>query len=333
MLTFCTYFDIHYLRRGLALYTSLQHLLPNFKLWVLCLDAICYSYLAALKLPNLGLVSLEELERAFPCLLDVKQGRTRIEYYFTCTPFITQYVANNNPNIDMVTYLDADIYFFADPQPIFDEMQEVSIGIIEHRYHESLKAELDPYGIYNVGLVSFRCDTEGLACLQLWCDQCLDWCYDRLEGDRYADQKYLEQWPKKFDHVRVIQHKGANVAPWNFMNYAFRKTAQGVFVDEQPLIFFHFHGFKKKASWLYDTHAARYGAKTTKAMRKLVVEPYIYALMVQDAHALPISHGIREKPRLWKGGRISSWIHRSIKFLKSIINGQQVVVIRKRVIF
>lgn len=333
MYTFCTYFDSHYLPRGLALYESLKKYRPNFTLWVLCLDSICHSYLASLKQDDLKLVSLDELEQEFPRLLEVKQSRTLIEYYFTCTPLIPQYVVSKTPGLDMITYLDADMYFFANPAPIFDEMEHYSIGIIEHRYPTRLRAEMDPYGIYNVGWVTFRCDDEGLACLRLWCEQCLDWCYDRLEGDRYADQKYLEEWPRRFRRVRVIQHKGANVAPWNFTNYRFHHSRQGVCVDEQPLIFFHFHGFKQKTTWLYDTHAARYNAKPSKTMRKAVIEPYINALSAQQGYTQIVSRGIRAQALAKKVDGPIGAFKRMLGLLSMIANGQQVIFVRKRVLF
>jgi hypothetical protein len=105
---------------------------------------------------------------------------------------------------------------------------------------------MEEYGRYNVGLLSFRRDQQGLACLCRWLNQCIEWCYDRLDGERYADQKYLEQWPSLFSNLVVLRHKGVNVAPWNVMNYTFRFRAGAVNVDEQPLIIFHFYGFNRK---------------------------------------------------------------------------------------
>lgn len=333
MYHFCTYFDQYYLPRGLALYQSLQQHCPKFKLWVLCMDPETTRILAQAQLPNIEAISLEELERAFPQLLQVKPERTRIEYYFTCTPLLSQYIVTYGTDLDMVTYLDADTFFFADPKPIFDEMAGASIGIIEHRYPQPLRAEMDRYGIYNVGWVTFRCDREGLDCLRSWCDQCLEWCYDRLEGERYADQKYLEEWPRKYDGVHVIQHKGANVAPWNFANYRFQLCSKRVHVDEQPLIFFHFHGFKRKNRWLYDTHAARYGAKPSFVMRKYVIEPYIQALDTYLQYGLPYPRGVRRQLSSRRTSRIAIIIERIPRVISTIFQGQQVIVINKRVLF
>src|SRR5256885_10383061 len=60
---FCTYFDHHYSARGLALYQSLNRHCPEFKLWILCLDEPSHSELTRLNLPEVSLLTLDELER------------------------------------------------------------------------------------------------------------------------------------------------------------------------------------------------------------------------------------------------------------------------------
>ena len=45
----------------------------------------------------------------------------------------------NHPEIDVLTYLDADLYFYSSPEPIFSEFQGASVLIHEHRYSPELK--------------------------------------------------------------------------------------------------------------------------------------------------------------------------------------------------
>ncbi len=59
---FCTYFDRNYLPRGLALYRSLQRHCPDFQLWVLCMDRICYEVLTTLGLPGVHAIALDDYE-------------------------------------------------------------------------------------------------------------------------------------------------------------------------------------------------------------------------------------------------------------------------------
>jgi len=242
---FCTYFDRNYLTRGLALYESLrQHCRKPFVLWVLCFDDETYGMLAGLKLPGVKLITQAEFETGDVDLVEAKELRTRVEYYWTCTPSLPLYVLAHHPEVEIITYLDADLYFYSDPQPIYDEMGSAAILIAEHRYALEHAHLAKTSGIYNVGWLSFRRDANGLACLQWWRERCLEWCYAYYENGKFGDQLYLDDWPERFAGVAVLQHKGAGLAPWNLAQYRLQGRQKQLTVDGQPLIFFHFHGFR-----------------------------------------------------------------------------------------
>jgi hypothetical protein len=279
---FCTYFDRNYLARGLALHRSLQRTCPSFELWVLCLDAVCHKALSELRIPKMHLISLEELEESDRQLYAVKSTRSRIEYYFTCSPCLPLFVLSHHMYVDQITYLDADLYFFRDPSDVFDEIGYSSIAIIPHRFHPTF-VDREQFGIYNVGWISFRRDESGKACLSKWREQCLDWCYVRCEADRFADQKYLDRWPSDFSNVVEIQHKGANLAPWNVSNYHLLHTESGVYVEKAPLIFFHFHYLKQVNKWVYNPGLSEYKTSLARVLRNYIYVPYIHAL--RDAEA------------------------------------------------
>jgi len=277
MLHFCTYFDSHYLPRVLALYHSLKEHCPSFSLWGLCMDDLSYGLLSHMNLPGFFLISLQEFEREDQVLLRAKANRTTIEYYFTCTPSLPLFVFNHHPDVPMLTYLDADLFFFDNPNPIFDEIADHSIAVVSHRYARRLRRRYK-YGNYNVGWISFRRDKSGLSCLHWWRERCLEWCYDRFENGRFADQKYLDAWPSLFKNLVVLEQKGTNLAPWNINNYRISYDGHKVWVDEDPLVFFHFHGFRQVLSWLYDTNFAGSRANLTREIKQHIFAPYIHAL-------------------------------------------------------
>jgi hypothetical protein len=274
---FCTYFDRHYLSRALAMYRSLVRHCPRFHLFVLCLDQETFESLANLNLAHITAIRLEHLEQATPQLPLVKVGRSRVEYYYTCGASFIVYLLNCFSEIDLITYIDADIYFFADPTPLFDELEGFSIGIIDHRYPKRIE-NLKRFGVYNVGWVSFRRDGPGLECVRWWADRCIEWCYDRVERNRFADQKYLEEFAVRFKSVRVIEHKGANLAPWNVAGCSVTEKHGRILVDDQPLIFFHFHGFRVISSWLFDSNLGWYHANLSPIVRRTVFGRYIQEL-------------------------------------------------------
>jgi len=245
------------------------------------MDRTCYDILSQLGLANVKLIALEDFEEGDQDLLKAKQNRSIVEYYFTCTPSLPLFVFNNYPEVDIITYLDADLFFFEDPAPIYNEIDKHSIAIIAHRFPPALR-ELERAGIYNVGWLSFRRDDRALACLRWWREQCIEWCYDRVEDGRFADQKYLDDWPTRFQGVVVVRHKGANLAPWNLANYEIRERENRVWVDEQPLIFFHFHRLTQIRSWLYDPFLAGYKVKPSKIVRQSIFLPYIRTLVEID---------------------------------------------------
>ncbi len=274
MYYFSTYFDHRYLARGLALYRSLERVCSSFRLFVLCMDQKCYEILSDFDLANIELIPLDQLEKDDLGLLQAKQNRSVIEYYFTCTPSLPLYIFEHYPTVDFITYLDADLYFFANPVQIFDEIGNNSIAITAHRFPPHLKHK-EMHGKYNVGWLSFRRDKSGLSCLQWYRHKCNEWCYDRVEEDRYADQKYLDSFPRKFEGVVELQHKGANLAPWNIDNYSLTIKEKCIYVDEQQLVFYHFHDFKRLVRGIYDSSFSDYKAQFTKLIRQNIYLPYL----------------------------------------------------------
>lgn len=174
----------------------------------------------------------------------------------------------------MITYLDADLFFFSDPAPVFEEIGDHSIGIIGHRLPPQLK-HLENWGIFNVGWVSFKRDENGLACLQWWRERCIEWCYDRYEDGRFADQKYLDDWPRRFHKVAIIQHKGAGLAPWNVDNYCIQTHKGNILIDDVLLIFFHFHNLKVINPFLYDACLEEYNSCLSSCITKNIYKSYI----------------------------------------------------------
>lgn len=239
---FCTLFDSSYVLKGLAMIRSLAHHCPSMKIYVLCMDAQAKYVLDSFKLPYVNCITLGEVENE--ALLKAKADRGVAEYCWTLSSGFTYYVMEHFPEIDFLTYVDADLLFYSDVQPLFDEIADESITIIEHRFTERLK-DREVNGRFCVEWVSFRRDEQGLACLTRWRDQCLDWCYYRLEDGKMGDQKYLDEWPSRYSACHILMHPGAGIAPWNYAQYKFGiDDSGGITVNGAALIFYHFHQFQ-----------------------------------------------------------------------------------------
>jgi hypothetical protein len=286
---FCTLLDSAYLARGIVLHNSLLRHAGDFELTVFCFDDQATETLRRLGLPRMSVVGLDQLKRYQPGLQAVEHVRTRAEFCWTATPALPLYMLDAKPELSDVTYLDADVSFFADPQPVFDEMGDASILITPHRYAPPYRHH-QVSGIYNVQFLAFRNDARARRCLEWWSTRCLEWCFDRLEDGKYGDQKYLDDWPERFAGVHTLAHKGAGLAPWNLSAYQLRGTADGVLVDDDPLIFFHYHGLRTRPR---DRHRlAPPGYLLSQRARDLIYEPYLGALSDAAKLAREISPGL-----------------------------------------
>ena len=228
---------------------------------------------------------------------------------------------NHWPAVDLITYLDADLFFFASPAPLFEELGTGSIGIIAHRFSPYMRKH-EVHGIYNVGWLSFRRDDHALACLGWWRNKCIEWCHDRIEDDRFADQKYLDDWPARFRHVVVLGHRGANLAPWNLNNYRlYSPDGKTVMVDDEPLIFFHFHRLTRIRPWLYDPDWTTYRVAPSTVLRRNIYLPYLRTL--RDAgRLLPQTSGAVPPPAAGsirrEGSRVSL-LRRAARRLRALV--------------
>lgn len=285
---YCTYFDQHYLFMGLTLHQSLLEHAGDFKLWILCFDDETYRILERLQLERVELIREREIENSN--LLAIKDTRSRVEYFWTATPDLPLYIFQHDNSVNQITYLDADLFFFASPDPIYQELGDGSILIIEHRYSREWAFIARESGVYNVSLLTFRRDANALACLTWWRERCLEWCYARYEDGKMGDQKYLEEWPSRFPGVVVLDHLGCGVAPWNVFNYRIHQHHSKVWVNNVPLVFYHFHQFKPLSTQQFDL-AQRY--RLSQPQIDLIYRPYIAAIQKTIRRVQQVAPGFR----------------------------------------
>jgi len=244
MNNYCTYFDKNYLSRGLCLYDSLvRESKNNFHLFILAFDDTSFNFFKKRKYKNITCVHHSEFEDS--TLLRIKTLRTKVEYFWTCTPSIILFFLKKY-KLKQCIYLDSDIFFFDDPQNIIREHDNYSVSITSHNYYYLYDQNLTS-GKYCVQFMIFNNDKISLNILKWWQAKCNKWCYNRVEKNRFGDQKYLDSWPKRFKKVNVINNLGAGVAPWNVQRFEITKEKKISITENKIkniLNFYHFHDLK-----------------------------------------------------------------------------------------
>jgi hypothetical protein len=235
---FVTLFDSKFLPMGMALHASMMERANPFHLWIVCMDDLIESQLKKLALPDVSLIPLHEVEDER--LLRVKPGRSRLEYCWTLTCFSFDAVFIRAPELDRLTYVDADLFFFDDPQILFKEFEQSGkhVLITEHAFdpHNDMT---EICGRFCVQFLTFRNTHEAKKVRTWWQERCLEWCFATKENGKFGDQKYLDVWPELFpNEVYIVKQREKMLAPWNV--YYFEKKNNGVLAP----VFYHFHGLR-----------------------------------------------------------------------------------------
>ena len=241
----CTLYNSLYLDKGLVLYNSLCECAKDFKLYVLCMDEKCYDVLTDLKQEHHIPVRLTDFEAGDDELLAAKSNRSVGEYCWTCSSSFIRYILKHFGE-DNCTYVDADMYFYNDPEVLIEEMRGAgkSVMVVPHRFPEAKKELAKKVGTYCVEFNTFLNTPESFEVLEYWRGRCLECCSNLGDGVHWGDQKYLDELVEKFGCVYVCKNDGAGIAPWNIEDYSIQdgKIVYDVSGCINTIVFIHYQG-------------------------------------------------------------------------------------------
>lgn len=261
---YVTLFDSNYILQGLALHRSMERHANPYCLWIICLDDELYEVLHLKDLQNIKLLKLSDLET--PALKEVKKSRNRAEYCWTLTPFAPRFIFEADSSISRVTYLDADLWFRKKPNEIFEEFKRAgkSVLITDHSYAPEYDLSATS-GQYCVQFMTFNAkQSEDIR--KWWEERCIEWCFARFENGKFGDQKYLDDWPERFnDEVHVLENKELLLAPWNATRFPYGNA-----------VCWHFHGLQVGMKSNFIT--VKYGAYPIPRPSRI----YVYDLYTND---------------------------------------------------
>lgn len=300
---FVTLFDSHYLPLGLCLHRSLEEQARPFHLWIVAVDDACADSLEKMRLRHVTVIRLKEVESE--ALRSVKAGRTVGEYCWTLTAFLPSYLFRRIPQLERVTYVDADLYFFQSPALLIDEFLESGkhVLITEHAFAPEY-AQHVRYGRFCVQFVTFRNTEAARRVLEWWQARCIEWCFAREEDGKFGDQKYLDRWPELFGpEVHVLSRTDRTVAPWNV---AHLRKANGLV---RPVCY-HFHGLRIVSASRVLLYVAYYVGRRNR----WIYDRYVATLRSVAAEMRRFGIPVLGRPLL--GGRVRVWRYYTWQTLK-----------------
>ncbi|MGI8348753.1 hypothetical protein NiCM35_03150 [Niallia circulans] len=234
-------FSKEYLVKGLAMYHSLSRQIDNFHIWICTMDSETYDVLSNLNLKNATLIPVETFET--PQLKEIKQQRTLQEYCWTIKATLLEHLLSTHADIDHLFYCDSDLYFFSNPLSVIDDFSRYSVYLCRQRGTDTLEHF---HGQYQAGFIGFKNERNSRKILNWWKKKCLEECSEVYNDERksWGDQLYLDRIPELFENIKVNQNPGINAAPWNLIlnntDQEVTMRENNVYIDSNPLIFFHF---------------------------------------------------------------------------------------------
>lgn len=245
---FCMVVSRTRLIQAIACFLSLYKNMENFKVYILCVDEKCYEFLKEINSDKIVLVTIAELNRED--LLAIKASRKLNQYCWTLKPGFIKHIFTLDDSINRVTYIDSDLFFYQNPNVIFENQPDASVllssgEIFLPMYSKEFNQTMQTLtGNFNSGFISFKKDINGLQCVNWWDKMCVDSCTSNPEDNKFGDQKYLDDMPFLFNNVYEITTQGINIGHWNYLKYKFTVSNDNVMVNNNKLIFYHFSGFR-----------------------------------------------------------------------------------------
>lgn len=161
-------------------------------------------------------------------------------------PFAMEYLMNKG--YEKVMYIDPDIYFYQPIDKILSQLDKNDILLTPHMLKayddEKQPSELAIMmaGTYNLGFLAIRNNLNTLNMVRWWQERLYKFGFSDIKNGMFTDQKWMDLTPSLYDNVNIFKDPGHNVAYWNMHEREIENKDGIWFVNEEPLVFFHFSG-------------------------------------------------------------------------------------------
>lgn len=239
---FTTILSQDHLFKFLAMFSSLKANHNDFKIFVLCVNDIVWHILNRINIAEVIPIMLKEVEG--PMLERVKNERPFQAFCWTLKPVFLHYIMNNYTECKYFAHLDADLFFFSSLDEIFNENPEANLYLTHHRNARDFLQYYRSSGVFNTGFVGCKNNKTAQKAVSKWEEQCLLECPIAADPVRklFGDQRYVESWPDTYDNVHIVRSLGVNTALWNIQNYNVIIKDEKIYINDHPLVFYHFSG-------------------------------------------------------------------------------------------
>ena len=259
-------------------------------------DAHCVLLTVGRQPPAPDGVQLLPLEHCVPAEI-LARMRTRYsasELCFAVKPYLIAYLLDAGAG--QVHYLDADCCAYASLAPLVEQLSSADVLLTPHALTPIPDDGRTPApltvlrgGAFNAGYLGVRNTAGGLRFARWLGEMTAQFAHNAPDLGMCGDQRWLDLVPALFPGHAICRAPGANVAYWNLHERALARTGARFTVNGEPLLFFHFSGWRAARPEQLSIHQNRHRTRDNPALE---------ALLADYAARLPQ----RAKPSWWKLG-------------------------------
>jgi len=243
---FCTISTADHMPYVFALHDSITRYHADVVLNVLIADAEPDSIENQDRFPQIRLYGVDELcglgagKRIFENYHAVCMDKFR----WSMKPVFLKYLIEH-ADCEKLIYVDNDICFFNEYAFLFDELDSSNVILTPHWRASDPHADSENFftlytdGLYNGGFVGVN--KNALRALEWWAMVCQYVCEVNAARGQFVDQTHLNLLPIYFDNVKIVKHRGCNVANWNLIECTRIQKDDSVLINgTDPIVFIHF---------------------------------------------------------------------------------------------
>lgn len=158
-------------------------------------------------------------------------------------------------SVTELLFIDPDIKIFNSLDPIFNALKDNDVLLTPHLTHpeSTINGIADneiaalKHGIFNLGFLGLKKSKNAIEFVNWWEKRLSFFCYKDYLNGLWTDQKWVNLAVGFFDYIGIFRHDGCNVATWNASNRKITQSDGKFYVNNKPLIFYHFTGFDSGA--------------------------------------------------------------------------------------
>ena len=240
--------SINYLSQAQTLGQSLQRTNPDVEFVIGLVDRLDKVNLDADKIPPFQLLEIDKIN--MDCLEEMGKIYDITELNTAVKPFYFDYFYKNRPDIQNVIYFDPDIIVFDSLKPMEENLLKYNIILTPHITSPILDKfttrEIDHLntGLYNLGFVATSRSEGSQKMIAWWMERLKKDCRIDLCNGLFVDQHWMIFVPIFFKEITLVDsYAGYNVAYWNLHERKVTQINGKFFINNQPLVFFHFSGY------------------------------------------------------------------------------------------